>query len=125
MIAMFALTSFIALSGPGHSGDVWSLWRAYVEYFVNASGCVIDHSNGDHMTSEGQYYALFFALVVHSRKRFVQLLRWTEDNLSAGRLENRLLAWFWEWHNGFILGRCHFLVDGALYPSWEYQCINQ
>jgi endo-1,4-beta-D-glucanase Y len=26
---------------------------------------------------------------------------------------------------GIIQGRYHFAVDGALYPSWETQCINQ
>lgn len=124
MIAVFALACFVAVSVPEYSGDAWPLWRAYVAHFVGVSGHVINHTNGDHMTSEGQNYVLFFALEVNSRKRFAQLLRWTEDNLSAGWLETRLLVWLWGRHNGFIQGRYHFAVD-ALYPSWEYQCINQ
>lgn len=125
MIAVFALACFVAVSSSEHSGNACPLWRAYVAHFVGANGCVSDHANGDHMTSEGQNYVLFYTLVVNNRKRFAQLLRWTEDNLSAGRLETRLLVWLWGRHNGFIQGRYHFAVDGALYPSWEYQCINQ
>jgi hypothetical protein len=39
-------------------------WKAYQQYFIDpASGRVIDWHEGDITTSEGQSYALFFALV--------------------------------------------------------------
>lgn len=95
MITALALTVFVAASSPEHSADDWPLWRAYVAHFVSADGRVIDRTDRDRTTSEGQAYALFFALVANDQKRFAQLLRWTEDNLSAGRLDTGLPAWLW------------------------------
>ena len=45
--------------------------------------------------SEGQSYALFFALVAQDRKTFDSILRWTENNLSAGDMGKNLPAWIW------------------------------
>lgn len=73
----------------------WPLWRAYVDRFVSADGRVIDHRAGAMTTSEGQSYALFFALVADDRPLFDRLLRWTGDNLSAGRLADTLPAYAW------------------------------
>jgi len=46
-------------------------------------------------TSEGQSYALFFALVNNDRGRFDQLLGWTESNLAQGDLALHLPAFSW------------------------------
>lgn len=45
--------------------------------------------------SEGQAYALFFALVAGDRARFEGVLRWTEEQLAGGDLSLRLPAWRW------------------------------
>ena len=73
----------------------WPLWQAYVERFVSDDGRVIDPRAGAMTTSEGQSYALFFALVEDDRPLFDRLLRWTRDNLSAGRLGDALPAYAW------------------------------
>lgn len=46
-------------------------------------------------TSEGQSYALFFALVANDRITFDLLLNWTEKNLANGDLASNLPAWVW------------------------------
>jgi len=56
---------------------------------------VIDHDAADRTTSEGQAYAMFFALVANDRSRFEGLLKWTELNLASGDLAAHLPAWSW------------------------------
>lgn len=77
------------------AAERWPHWEAYVRHFVSADGRVIDRTDGDRSTSEGQAYGLFFALVAGDRGTFERLLRWTENNLAAGDLAARLPAWKW------------------------------
>ncbi|MFO6418803.1 cellulose synthase complex periplasmic endoglucanase BcsZ [Hylemonella sp. W303a] len=82
-------------TGTG-AGAVWPDWVRFREGFISADGRVIDASTPLHQTtSEGQSYALFFALVANDRAAFDRLLRWTQDNLAAGDLTARLPAWQW------------------------------
>jgi endoglucanase len=62
---------------------------------VQADGRVIDLTFDRKSTSEGQSYALFFALVANQRAQFDTLLKWTSDNLAAGQLGDKLPAWLW------------------------------
>lgn len=73
----------------------WPLWIDFRSSFLQDDGRVIDHQAGGITTSEGQVYALFFALVAGDRPRFEQILRWTTDNLSNGDLTAQLMAWKW------------------------------
>src|SRR5262249_3814760 len=73
----------------------WPLWNAYVTHFISDDGRVIDPAAGAITTSEGQSYALFFALVANDRPLFLRLLAWTRDNLAGGRLGERLPAYKW------------------------------
>lgn len=73
----------------------WPFWDAYTQRFVDQQGRVIDHGRGDLTTSEGEAYAMFFALVAGDRARFDKLLGWTTDNLAQGDLTARLPAWSW------------------------------
>lgn len=88
----------------------WPLWDRYVEVFVSGDGRVIDRTDGDRTTSEGQAYGLFFALVANDRARFDQLLRWTEVNLARGELGSNLPAWKW---GKDARGRWQVLDDNA------------
>ena len=72
-----------------------ALWVRYVATFVAGDGRVIDRSAADRSTSEGQAYALFFALVADDRALFDRLLHWTEQNLAQGDLSRQLPAWHW------------------------------
>lgn len=74
----------------------WPLWQQYKAVMMSEDGRIIDHASPRAITtSEGQSYALFFALVANDRPAFAQLLHWTENNLAGGDLSARLPAWQW------------------------------
>lgn len=83
-------------SGPAGATCAWPAWQAFKANLISADGRVMDASGGSAVTtSEGQAYALFFALVANDRPEFTRLLEWTTDNLAAGDLAQRLPAWKW------------------------------
>ena len=74
----------------------WPAWDSFAASFMGDGARVIDPATpSGQSTSEGQAYALFFALVADDRPRFERVLRWTEDNLAGGDLSARLPAWQW------------------------------
>lgn len=73
----------------------WPHWEAFYSHFVQADGRVVDRTAQDRSTSEGQVYALFFALVANQPERFASLLSWTANNLADGDLRENLPAWLW------------------------------
>ncbi|OGT24255.1 MAG: endo-1,4-D-glucanase [Gallionellales bacterium RIFOXYB12_FULL_54_9] len=74
----------------------WPAWESFKKNFIDEEGRVIDNNTGDmRTTSEGQAYALFFALVANDRTTFDKLFNWTEINLAEGDLTTRLPAWLW------------------------------
>ncbi len=76
--------------------DGWPQWDTFKRNFVSEDGRVIDHSHADQRTvSEGQAYALLFALIANDRSAFDSLLNWTQNNLADGDLAARLPAWLW------------------------------
>ncbi len=76
--------------------DNWPLWQHFQQRFIANSGRVIDpYENLDVTTSEGQSYAMFFALVNNQPALFERLVTWTETHLSNGDLANNLPAWRW------------------------------
>jgi len=93
-IFLFSLHIAACLTGC-RAEQPWPLWQAYTQRFVDDQGRVIDRSAADRTTSEGQAYAMFFALVDNDRRHFEQLLTWTEANLAAGDLSRHLPAWKW------------------------------
>jgi len=82
----------------------WVHWEAFREHFISADGRVIDYTSDGRTTSEGQAYALFFALVANDREQFDWLLSWTQNNLAMGDLRKQLPGWLWgqdrsgSWH---------------------------
>jgi endo-1,4-beta-D-glucanase Y len=73
----------------------WPLWESYTRQIIDPQGRVVDHAAQDRTTSEGQAYAMFFALVDGDRARFDKLLGWTEANLASSDLTLHLPAWSW------------------------------
>ena len=73
----------------------WMLWDSYSANFIDAHGRVVDRSAADRTTSEGQAYAMFFALAANDRATFDRVLTWTQANLAGGDLQARLPAWLW------------------------------
>lgn len=93
---VFAAACLLASVAPASLAQTnWPLWESYNRVIVDQQGRVIDHSAQDRTTSEGQSYAMFFALVANDRVRFDKLLRWTEINLASGDLTQHLPAWNW------------------------------
>ena len=88
------LMSLLCAAGGCRQGS-WSLWDSYSARFIDAQGRVFDPNGDQHTTSEGQAYALFFALVDDDRGHFGRVLNWTQTNLAGGDLGTHLPAWLW------------------------------
>ena len=74
----------------------WDNWHEFQRDLIRPEGRVVDQSDERQITtSEGQSYALFFALVDNDPLLFRRLLRWTERNLARGDLTAHLPAWLW------------------------------
>jgi endoglucanase len=74
----------------------WPQWLSFKRLYVSDDGRVIDASTPQAVTvSEGQAYALTFALVANDQAGFAKVLGWTRDNLSAGDPARVLPAWRW------------------------------
>lgn len=74
----------------------WPQWQSFKQDFISEQGRVIDLGSAQNITtSEGQSYALFFALLANDKATFDQLLNWTEQYLAEGDLSTRLPAWKW------------------------------
>lgn len=98
MQRLAVLLSFLlaVASAPGCARPEWPrLWTGYSSGFMDDQVRVIDRDAADRTTSEGQAYAMFFALVANDRARFDRLVRWTELNLASGSLPANLPAWLW------------------------------
>jgi endo-1,4-beta-D-glucanase Y len=89
-VAMMASGSALA------SRCAWPDWESFKQSTLSDDGRVIDHSTPQQATvSEGQAYALFFALVANDRPTFDRVLNWTQNNLAQGDLTTHLPAWIW------------------------------
>jgi endoglucanase len=78
------------------SCEPWPEWQAFKRLYLSDDGRVIDAGTAQAITvSEGQAYALTFALIANDAAGFEKILRWTADNLAGGSLEHALPAWKW------------------------------
>ena len=89
LLPALVLWMMSGLSGC-HAQQPWPLWESYTQHFIDEQGRVIDRSAGDRTTSEGQAYAMLFALIDNDKARFGKLLDWTQANLAGGDLTVRL-----------------------------------
>lgn len=97
LLLMVSLWLMLAVPAMAAScNDTWPGWEHFKKTFIAEDGRVIDHSGARKpTTSEGQAYALFFALSANDKAAFQRILTWTENNLAAGDLTARLPAWQW------------------------------
>jgi endo-1,4-beta-D-glucanase Y len=96
------LVSAIGAAGVAPADDAaatWPAWDRFASRFIQADGRVIDLTFDGKSTSEGQSYALFFALVANDRARFDTVLAWTSSNLADGQLGEQLPGWLWGRHD--------------------------
>ena len=69
-------------------------WKAFEAQFIQKDGRVVSDDGARNQTySEGQAYALFFALISEDRSAFERILAWTENNLCQGYIASHLPAW--------------------------------
>ena len=95
--ALCAALLFVATAQAGDgSCERWRQWQEFKRLYLSEDGRVIDASTPQVITvSEGQAYALMFALIANDPATFVKILRWTQDNMAGGNLERSLPAWKW------------------------------
>jgi endoglucanase len=83
----------------------WQQWHTFKSHFISKDGRVIDLGSKQQITtSEGQSYALFFALVANDKVTFDRVLNWTQTHLAEGDLSTRLPAWQWGINNDNTAG---------------------
>jgi endoglucanase len=93
---LLVVTLVSLLSRPASGAEnSWPFWNRYAARFISAEGRVIDPDRNSMTTSEGQSYAMFFALVAGDSGLFERLRIWTENNLAQGNLSRHLPSWSW------------------------------
>jgi endoglucanase len=98
--ALLAVAVMFATGSALASSCTWPDWDHFKRSTLSADGRVIDASTPQQVTvSEGQAYALFFALVANDRPTFDRVLNWTQNNLAQGDLTQHLPAWQWGRHD--------------------------
>ncbi|QCI10104.1 cellulase [Pseudomonas putida] len=96
LIALVLCTGLSAQAAEPACKAAWPMWTAFAERWVQADGRVLESSlKANHSTSEGQAYALFFALVANDRARFEQIWRWSRENLAGDQPGAMLPGWLW------------------------------
>ena len=96
MLAVLAVASAARAQRASTCGALsWPHWTRYAETFISSDGRVIERSAADRTTSEGEAYALFFALISGDRPLFDRVLKWSQENLAQGDLTRQLPAWNW------------------------------
>ena len=96
ILRLATMLLLLAVGRASADCTAWPDWAQFKRDYISKEGRVIDPYEGKNITtSEGQSYALFFALVANDRPTFDLLLSWTENNLAAGDLTQRLPAWLW------------------------------
>ncbi len=96
--ACVTLLSFVTAILPPDAAAApagWPAWQSFRQHFIQQDGRVVEHDAQSRTTSEGQAYAMFFALVNDQRELFDRVLQWTENNLSQGDLRANLSGWWW------------------------------
>jgi len=94
---MIAVASLLVLTTNASArSDGWPLWERYKARFLTTDGRIVDWSAEECTTSEGEAYALFFALVANDRASFDLILNWTIENLAQGSLQKNLPSWIWK-----------------------------
>lgn len=104
-----AAAAALMFSASAHAS--WDLWDKMKAVGMEDAR-VVDYSDSRAITtSEGQSYALFFALVAGDRDTFEKMVKWTQDNLAGGRLDKTLPAWLWGATGGDGAARRWGIID--------------
>ena len=95
-IFIIVLIAVVFQTAAAENGTEWPLWQQFKSNFITSNGRVIDpYQNKNVTTSEGQSYAMFFALVNNDKDTFDKLLTWTEQYLAPKGFAKQLPAWLY------------------------------
>jgi endoglucanase len=95
-LAPVLVSLLVSIDARAAASCAWPEWAAFRRDTMSADGRVIDASSPQRITtSEGQSYALFFALVANDRPTFDKAFTWTETHLAQGDLATHLPGWLW------------------------------
>jgi len=92
---MLLIAFIFPLALRPEAANTWPFWTSYESHFLSAEGRVADPDRNSMTTSEGQSYAMFFALVAGDAPAFERIRAWTESNLAHGDFAANLPAWSW------------------------------
>ena len=81
---------------------ITSSWEFYKKKFINADGRVIDFSQNNITTSEGQSYAMLRSVWVDDKGTFDKVWHWTKTTLK--RPDDNLFGWRWGQRSDKIYG---------------------
>ncbi len=97
LLVLLVAALWLTAAPPSYAGcGPWLGWESFKSKFVSGDSRVIDPMHEDQRTtSEGQAYAMMFALIANDRTSFDRLLTWTTNNLSRGDLSANLPSWLW------------------------------
>lgn len=80
---------------PEKPWETW--WKSYKNNFILPDGRVQRPEHEYDTVSEGQAYAMLFAVFMKDKETFDLIFRWTEEHLSRGsKYGDHLLAWHWK-----------------------------
>lgn len=85
-----------------------SVWEKYKDQYINSDGRVLDHSQNDITTSEGQSYALLRSVWIGDRDEFDKVWDFTRNTLK--RPKDHLFGWRFGKRND---GKYGFIEDGG------------
>jgi endoglucanase len=91
-------------------------WQEFRRRFMTADGRVVDSGNSNVSHTEGQGWALLFAVAHGDAAGFHQILDWTNRNLR--RPEDALHAWRWRPGAVPAVEDPNNATDGDLYIAW-------
>lgn len=118
----WVLVTLMLVAAQGRAACSWPAWTQFSEHYISQEGRVVDPGDARKITtSEGQSYALFFALAANDRDAFARILRWTENNLAEGSLADHLPAWLWgkSGENDWKVLDSNSASDGDLWIAWS------
>jgi len=108
----FAAVAFACAAVTSHAADAdWELFR---QAFVEPAGRVVDTGQDRISHSEGQGFAMLFAVHYDDRASFERVWQWTRKNLQVR--DDALLAWRWQPERG-VTDR-NDAADGDILVAW-------
>jgi endoglucanase len=91
-------------------------WRSFRQRFLAAEGRVVDSGNGNVSHTEGQGWALLFAVHFNDRASFDRILGWTRRHLQ--RRGDALFSWRWRPNVARPVDDPNNATDGDIYIAW-------